>query len=273
MSSTSLTPLAALIGDDQQLLDTFMRALMTADGVGLGAAKELRYLLLPRSHEFPAKKHGPQGAGWAAPGGNGVRDGHCRDGIVKVTWVQKHSREIPAVVILLARFDVGLSNQEWQAVESPLVKDINRFQASLAMKHTKVMLVLFKVGTSNLINKSQSQEVLDERVFTVRRQCEMDSRLVTVLTASDLTPLNTSTRRLVKHAKELAATHYSAAVSRLQSVEKLTSAYPVRQQHLPHRARLFFKLANMHEFLGQVEGARAAYLEIWSILEDMIASF
>ena len=54
-------------------------------------------------------------------------------GIFKKNWFEKHTLEIPALLLLVLPFEASLSDKEWEEKEIQLVKDIQRGEKSSEM--------------------------------------------------------------------------------------------------------------------------------------------
>ena len=68
------------------------------------------------------------------------------DGVLKSSWIQKHSYELPSVVIVMTPFSVDWPASEWSKREAALQDNYSKWKASLSTRDVKPLIVAVKIG-------------------------------------------------------------------------------------------------------------------------------
>ncbi|CAM9536515.1 unnamed protein product [Phaeothamnion confervicola] len=264
-------PLIGVVGclshEGQAPYEDLLRALSGADG---DAGVDLRYAEFSQGHVFPTRKAVP--ASWRTVDGLRVVEGYRCDGIIKRNWLRKHLALQPAVVLLFADLDLSLPPAGWAAREGAVVSEMHRLATTLAASDIGLIVVLHRRGVGPGAGTSQMAErdAADERIFGIRRRCELDARYVHMLSAADLAPALPVARRLVRQLRETALAFYAASAARLRRWEKLLA--PSRPLHRPLLVRILFKLGVMSELQGSPDRTVACFQESLVLLSEILAA-
>ncbi|CAM9557575.1 unnamed protein product, partial [Choristocarpus tenellus] len=256
--------------------DVVISALLAADNTD-STGPESRYISLPANAEFRPKK--PGGGAWRGSDGVRVVEGALPEGLVKRGWLRKYTLELPGVLVYFSGLDLAASPEAWAVSEARIVQDIRRVTAALAPRDTKILLVLVRGGSATGPGGGrEDRDLVDDRVFSLRRAAEVDARQVVVMAETDIGPLNSpAMRQVAKQARDLALNHYAKLVARLRRRVDARASWekvlvPVRRLYRPLLTRLYFKLGVLLEMQGQIDRTVACYQEVSALLSEIVHS-
>ena len=179
------------------------------------------------------------------------------DGILKLNWITKYNDILPSVVIVLFSFSTDWPINEWVRRESALFEYYSKVKNPLGARDIRVILTAFKTG-------SGFQDVFEERMASLKRRFQIDSRNVVVLTAVDMAPGSQSIKRFAKTIREFSTHFYITQGKRVRSIEKNLKA-----NEYMLIARYNFKVSFLGEFLGQNSRALRHYKSAYSALMEL----
>ena len=113
-------------------------------------------------------------------------------GIFKKVWFEKHTLKVPAILLLILPFEASSSDKEWEEKEIQLVKDIQHGESQVDGSKTKLVLILIQEREYLKTQEGRERaQVAKERVLSLRRCVDFDSKRVHLIYTADL--LNAST--------------------------------------------------------------------------------
>ena len=168
------------------------------------------------------------------------------DGIFKKDWLHKHHSLLPSVVLMVYEFGLDWSSEQFLETQGLISEIYSCIKSQVSGRDCKVVLVLLKAGSLNTENS-----VIEERLQSIRKKCNIDSKLLFSLTEQDITvPLGTQSaksRQLGKCVRELSNVYYKYHRKNFKRLDKLGGKI---MQPL-HYARYNLKAAVYCDFLGQ----------------------
>lgn len=192
------------------------------------------------------------------------------DGVLKASWMEKHTSILPSVVIILTPFSVDWSTNEWVRRETLLQERYTSLKNVLSSRDVKPFLVAVKIGVGlGIID----QDVMDERIISLKRHLQLDSRTFTFMTQQDLIALSPPMRKLCKNLREFSAAYYSAQIKRVQrNLEQraMTIQRTFLEGVIP--VRYAFKIAFFSDVLGQRSQSLRFYRQGFQALVVMVGN-
>jgi hypothetical protein len=190
------------------------------------------------------------------------------EGVLKASWIEKHTNLLPSVVCVLTPFSVDWSANEWVRREAALAEKYGKLRSILSTREVKPFLVAVKIGVGlGIID----QDVMDERIISLKRLLQLDSRTFTFMTQQDLTALSPPMRKLCKNVREFSSAYYAAQVKRVQrNLEQraMTIQRTFMEGILP--ARYALKIGFFSSFLGQRQQALRYYRQSFQVVASLI---
>ena len=180
------------------------------------------------------------------------------DGILKVDWLHKHHSLLPSVVLMVYEFGLDWSSEQFLATQGLIFEIYSRIKAQVSGRDCKVVLVLLRTGSS-----SSENSIYEERFQSIRKKCNMDSKLIFNLSEQDITaPVGSQSaksRLLGKTIRELSNTYYKYHRKYFKRLDKLGG----KIMQPSHYARYNLKAAIYCDFLGQT-GETCMYVSSYS---------
>ena len=192
-----------------------------------------------------------------------VKDVRNTDGILKASWLIKHTKHLPSVVVLISPFNIGWTSSEWVKHEASLFEQYQRLKANLYTRDVKIVMVVVKqqgVATNSMDANdansklpvgtaiSQDKDVLEERLSSMRRRFQIDSKYFLFMSPLDFSPNSLVCKKLAKLIRECSTSYYITNSKRLKVIAKSITN---KQAHSILIARFYFKVAFYFEFLNQ----------------------
>lgn len=183
------------------------------------------------------------------------------EGIMKLFWITKYNDILPSVLIVTFSFSADWPISEWVRRESAILEYFSKIKNSLYSRDIKIVLVPFRTGAG-------FQDVYEDRINSVKKRFQIDSRNLIVLTAGDMiAPGSSTVRRLSKTIREFSTSFYASHAKRVRNIEK-----SLRATDFILIARYNFKVSFLSEFQGQSARAlrhyRTAYAALTTIYND-----
>jgi len=190
------------------------------------------------------------------------------EGVLKASWIEKHTNLLPSVVCVLTPFSVDWSANEWVRREAALAEKYGKLRSILSTREVKPFLVAVKIGVGlGIID----QDVMDERIISLKRLLQLDSRTFTFMTQQDLIALSPPMRKLCKNVREFSSAYYAAQVKRVQrNLEQraMTIQRTFMEGILP--ARYALKIGFFSSFLGQRQQALRYYRQSFQVVASLV---
>ncbi len=185
---------------------------------------------VPADYSFPEKKP--------------PKEQLSTEGILKQNWPSKHFELVPSVVILAVTFSVDWGPTEWQRREYVVQEKYNKLKATLSARDIKLIVVAIRVGLGSL-----EKDVMDERISSLKRHLQVDSKAFAFVTPAELTPDNTYMKKISKSTREASSQYYSSRTKQFKAVLKgISEKYRSGAVEGILLARFNFKIAFFYEF-------------------------
>lgn len=202
---------------------------------------KLHFTSMPSDHRFPLKKEIREKHGTFPNQTQRDFDGYRTQGILKTRWMKKHHELLPAVVLLFHEFDPRWNQKDWMAHETAMRDEMDQLKRGLSGRECRVVLILVQqiddVGVAPV-------SVTDERLASLRKRLETDSKGLLLLRARDITRGSSVLAKLESSVRTYALEYYKAQSKRVKKYKKALS----KTSHQLLHVRYSFKIAHYYEF-------------------------
>lgn len=202
---------------------------------------KLHFTSLPSDHRFPLKKEIREKHGTFPNQTQRDFDGYRAQGILKTRWMKKHHELLPAVVLLFHEFDPRWNQKDWMTHETAMRDEMDQLKRGLSGRECRVVLILVQqiddVGVAPV-------GVTDERLASLRKRLETDSKGLLLLRARDITRGSSVLAKLESSVRTYALEYYKAQSKRVKKYKKALS----KSSHQLLHVRYSFKIAHYYEF-------------------------
>ncbi|TMW57297.1 hypothetical protein Poli38472_003222 [Pythium oligandrum] len=202
---------------------------------------KLHFTSLPIEHRFPVKKEVREKHGTFPNQTQRDFEGYRVQGILKARWLKKHHELVPAVVLLFHEFDPRWSLKDWSTQESTMKEEMDQLKRGLSGRECRVVLLLLQQVEDG---GATPANVTDERLASLRRRLETDSKAILLLRSRDLTRGSPVLTKLESSVRNYALEYYKAQSKRVKRYKKALN----KTTHLPLHVRHSFKIAHYYEF-------------------------
>ena len=195
-------------------------------------------------------------------------------GIFKKNWFEKHTLEIPALLLLVLPFEASLSDKEWEEKEIQLVKDIQRGENQVDGSKTKLMLIL--IQEREYLKSQEGREraqIAKERVLSLRRCVDFDSKRVHLVYTADLSNENSSAdmQKLSKTLHSSCIDFYKKASKSVKDMRRFISTSGMSKEvQYCMSSRLFIKIGHYYELRREDVKAYKTYKDAYDDLISII---
>lgn len=181
---------------------------------------------------------------------------------MKSDWLPKHFHALPSVVVLITPFNISWQTAEWVKNETALQENYQRLKFGLYPRDVRIIVVAVKQQSAFSISGHgaaggggevlfQDKEVLEERLSSMKRHLQIDSKFFMFLTPSDFVPTSAMCKKLCKTIRETSMVYYATNGKRLKVIAKSITTNKQSQYSSVLIARFFFKVAFYFEILNQ----------------------
>lgn len=187
------------------------------------------------------------------------------EGILKYNWASKHYEFVPSVLVFTVAFSVDWTLSEWVRKESWIQDRFNRLKTLTSARDIKIIVTVIKVGAG-----ATDKESMDERLNSLKRHLQLDSRSFHLLTSHDISTNSTNMKKVSKYVKENSSQYYINKIKSLKTIEKtITEKYKGLDEHIL-LARFHFKIAFYYEFQTQQLQSLRYYRQSYNSLLNCI---
>ena len=138
--------------------------------------------------------------------------GFSSPGILKANWIDKHTKLLPSVFILLTTFNVDWSPVEWEIRLNNFTNKINEIYHSLTSRDIHIITVAHKMGLGINLEK----EILESRVYAMRQVLQSEGRHFFFWTDSDSDASSSASKKLGRTLRELSSAYYNLHLRRFR---------------------------------------------------------
>jgi len=187
-------------------------------------------------------------------------------GIIKTNWMNKHLKDLPAVVVVF--FELDWNDPDWNEKKLEVAGKLESLRSTLAGRGTKMAVVLIqKEPTAGLPTGSNDDTVAAERASALCSACELSQRSLFVLPLA--TPnLQGFVVRLENAFYELAQNYYHQEIRGI----KAHRDYLNKTTHLYLFVRHQFKIGFLNELKRDIHTAYKHYTQAYNLLMEVRAT-
>eukprot|EP00598_Pedospumella_elongata_P013616 CAMPEP_0184989876 /NCGR_PEP_ID=MMETSP1098-20130426/30532_1 /TAXON_ID=89044 /ORGANISM="Spumella elongata, Strain CCAP 955/1" /LENGTH=1412 /DNA_ID=CAMNT_0027514969 /DNA_START=100 /DNA_END=4338 /DNA_ORIENTATION=+ len=189
------------------------------------------------------------------------KDTISTEGIIKYNWPMKHFESVPSVLLFTVAFSVDWTLSEWVRKESWIQDRFNRLKALTTPRDIKIIVLVIKVGAG-----STDKDAMDERLNSLKKHLNLDSRTFHLLTSADISSNSATTKKVAKYVKDYSSTYYINIVKHLKTLEKAVSEKYKGLDECILKARYNFKIAFFSEFQSQQQQSLRYYHQCYQAL-------
>ncbi|DBA03855.1 TPA: hypothetical protein N0F65_004545 [Lagenidium giganteum] len=202
---------------------------------------KLRFTSLPIEHRFPVKKEVREKHGTFPNQTQRDLEGYKVQGILKARWLKKHHELLPAVVLLFHEFDPRWSAKDWATQEATMRDQVDQLKRGLSGRECRVLVILVQQVEDT---SAVPGPVIDERLASLRKRLETDSKGLTLLRSRDIARGSPVLAKLEQSIRNYADEYYKAQGKRVKRYKKALN----KTTHMPLHVRHSFKVAHYYEF-------------------------
>jgi hypothetical protein len=245
------TPLIAFMGNIMHH-PTLIACLDSINRESQGVST-LRFHSFPLDHSFPPKKDNQGGKRY---------ENHVVQGVLKTSWLHKHHHVLPSVVLALFDFKPQASAQEWAAQENKIAEEVHKLKRQLEVRECRRFIVLQEEGSTRLSESS----LVEERLSSLRRRCELDSKSVIMLNTAEMTPGSQKMHWLEDKLRALSLEYYQLQAKRVKKHKRHINKTNQLALHVRHS----FKIAHFYEFRRQTDKMLKHYSAAYKLVRDLL---
>uniref|UniRef100_A0A1B6BYJ1 Trafficking protein particle complex subunit 11 n=1 Tax=Clastoptera arizonana TaxID=38151 RepID=A0A1B6BYJ1_9HEMI len=207
----------------------------------------VHFKLLGPVHEFPPLKPKRNTYEWYIP-----------KGILKRNWMEKHLKELPAVVVIF--YDLDWDDPDWPEKKIECKSRVQSIRAALEGRNTRLGVVLIQTKAP----LPTGEDLLaGERATTLCTACEINPKCLFVLPHAD--HLQGYVLRLENAFYELAQSYYQQEIRHVKSHRE----HLIKTTHQYLFVRHQFKMAFLSELKQDNRTAQMQYSQAYSNLLDL----
>jgi hypothetical protein len=222
------------------------------------AISTLRFHSFPLDHTFPIKSQ-PSGSSSSRRYEN-----YTPKGIIKSSWLHKHHHVLPSCVLALFDFDPKLGHQEWTSQETSIYEEIEKLRKSLGPRECRIIVVLQEDDSNDPL--TQRHDIVDDRLSSLRRCCDLDSKSVRLIRLSEIGPKTSQMRNLEQTLRVQSLEYYHIQAKRVKRHKKHVSKTGQVSLHVRHS----FKIGHFYEFRRQTDKMLKHYSVAYKMCTELL---
>ena len=201
----------------------------------------IRLIPISQNYTFPPSKQRNQYLGYEP------------EGLFKADWFEKHVNKLPSVLLVLLPFEPSLSDNDWTMREDSLQQDLMRVAEQVHGNKIKVMAVLIQQRDYPQSQEAKErQQLAKERILSLRRKVDYDSKSVHLLYTFDLHLGSDAVKKMLTSVSNVCVDQLKAEIKHGKDMRtKVSSA----QAHVAKKSQLVLKVRQSLK-IGQLYSMR-----------------
>ena len=223
-----------------------------------GSDMPLHFIAVDPNYCFPTSKRRDNYSGYEP------------EGILKCNWFEKHVFQLPSVLLAVLPFEPSLSDNEWKKREGSLQKDVQKVYEQIQGNKIKLVVILLQERDYSQSQESKERlQLAKERILSLRRQVDLDSKSVHLLYTSDLNLKSDSVKKILSSANSMSIDCIKADGKQGKHMRTSVSigGMPKKSQ-IVLKIRQSVKLGQFYDMRHEETKAKKEYLRAY---DDLVA--